>query len=138
MVSWQADNNAAEIFWNSLPMIQKPPIHLVKQFVSLCDFRDSPKHVRVLPLCKGGTRTSAKNFGPISIIPAWTRIIELALYNWTSMYVESIKVIFEKQFFFKHIMLLMMLWWKFQKKSRVIRIWFVVTSFWTQKRLLIP
>ena len=39
-----------------------------------------------------------RTLGPTSILLALTRIMELALYNWISMYVESSKVIFEKHF----------------------------------------
>ena len=59
------------------------------------------KHTKVIPIHKSGSRNSATNYRPISILSAVSKVFEKLLYKRIEKFLSSSNTITERQFGFR-------------------------------------
>ena len=58
------------------------------------------KHATVVPIFKNGDSTNPSNYRPISLLPLFSKILERALYNRLTNYIQSNSLLSPQQFGF--------------------------------------
>ena len=101
-------SNTRDVFGISTNFIKRNislyACHLVKLINSSFksgEFPDKLKEARVVPIHKGGDVDDINNYRPISILPAFSKVFERAIYNRIVGYVESVDCLFVNQFGFR-------------------------------------
>ena len=64
-------------------------------------FPDKMKIAKVIPIFKKGPKTRVENYRPISLLPAFSKILERIVYNRLSDFLKDNHVLYEKQFGFR-------------------------------------
>ena len=79
-----------------------PPLtKLVNLTFASGEFPDLLKSARVVPIFKGGEACELGNYRPISILPAFSKVFEKALYKRLMTHIEINKFIYPQQFGFR-------------------------------------
>ena len=80
-----------------MPILAQPLSQLFNLSLSLGQFPDSRKIARVAPAFKDGPADESGNYRPISVLPVVSRLFEKLIYDQLHHYLDSNKLIFEKQ-----------------------------------------
>ena len=75
--------------------------YLLEKSIETGVFPDTLKIARVTPLFKGGDPTNISNYGPISVLPCFFKILEHIMYNRLYKYLATEKLLYSKQFDFQ-------------------------------------
>ena len=65
-------------------------------------FPDKTKIAKITPIFKSGEKDLMKNYRPISILPAFSKIVERIIYNRVYSYVTNNLLLHDEQFGFQH------------------------------------
>lgn len=75
--------------------VSHPLTHIINLCFKTGIFPDNLKHVKVIPLHKSGNKYDINNYLPISILPAFSKIFEKALFTRLVSYLENYYLIAE-------------------------------------------
>ena len=75
--------------------------YLLEKSIETGVFPDTLKIARVTPLFKGGDPTNISNYGPISVLPCFFKILKHIMYNRLYKYLATEKLFYSKQFDFQ-------------------------------------
>ena len=64
-------------------------------------FPDELKIVKLTPIFKPGECNSVSNYGPISVLPSFYKILERLVYNRLYKYLKNHNTLYDKQFGFQ-------------------------------------
>ena len=78
-----------------------PFTHICNQSLQTGIFPDKLKESKVIPLHKGGSKSDLHNYRPISLLSVFSKIIEKLMYNRLDVFLETNKIITEKQYGFR-------------------------------------
>ena len=78
-----------------------PLTHLINLSVAQGDFPNELKLAKVLPIYKSKEEHSTQNYGPISVLPYFSKIYERAIYNHLIHYINSNDILYDEQFRFR-------------------------------------
>ena len=91
-----------EIYMLSLhPTISSPLTHIINMSIVSGIVPDELKIARVIPLFKLGDRSLFTYYRPVSVLPAFSKIFERAIYNRFLSYFDKHKVLSNSQFGFR-------------------------------------
>lgn len=79
----------------------KPVTHLVNLSIRVGKFPQSWKQAIITPIFKAGAKNQASNYRPISILPAFSKILEKIIIEQLVEHLEGNKLINSKQFGFR-------------------------------------
>ena len=85
----------------SLPIIKNLLMHLVNQSICQGIFPDELKIAKVTPIFKADDSSKFNNYRPVSVLSILSKIFEKAMYNRLIDFLETYKILYEKQFGFR-------------------------------------
>ena len=85
----------------SFPYVKNLLIHLLNISLSQGIFPDELKIANVLPLFKADDSMKFNNYRPVSLLSIFSKIYEKAMYNRLMDFLETHKILYEKQFGFR-------------------------------------
>ena len=95
------DGISAKLLKHVLPAI----IHDVTHFINLCithhTFPSLLKEAVITPVFKGGHQTEFSSYRPISVLPVFSKILEIVMYNQLLSFISENDIIFDYQFGFR-------------------------------------
>ena len=95
------DNIAMEMIQQTVNVISKPLAHIINSSFTTGSVPDQLKISRVIPLFKTGDKSNFSNYRPISILPAFSKILEKAFYNRLSNYLHELHILSNDQYGFR-------------------------------------
>ena len=82
-------------------MICRPLTHFINLSIISGVFPDQLKIARVIPLFKSGDKSIFNNYRPVSVLPAFSKILEKVIYNRLLDYLNKHKILSDNQFGFR-------------------------------------
>ena len=95
------DNISAWFIKQTAHLLIKPLTHIINNSFSRGKFPEKMKLAKVVPIFKTGDNTLMSNYRPISLLPAFSKIIEKIAAKQLVNYLESFHLLFQKQFCFR-------------------------------------
>ena len=95
------DNINMNLVKESISLIIKPLTHIFNLSLSSGIVPDQMKIARVIPLFKSGDKSTFTNYRPISILPAFSKILERIVYNRILSYLNERNILSDSQFGFR-------------------------------------
>ena len=97
----EADNIPISIIKKTLDLISDPLLSIVNLSLSSEFFPDRLKISKIIPIFKSDNASLAQNYRPISILPAFSKIFERAVYNRIFQFLVDNDILFKHQFGFR-------------------------------------
>ena len=82
-------------------MICHPLTHFINLSIISGVFPDQLKIARVIPLFKSGDKSIFTNYRPVSVLPAFSKILEKVIYNRLLDYLNKHEILSDNQFGFR-------------------------------------
>ena len=100
-VSTGFDDISSKLVKQTHEAIIGPLVHIIN--LSICQgiFPNDMKIAKVLPIFKSGNQYSLKNYRPISLLPAFSKVIERVVYNKLYDYLTSKNILLPNQYGFR-------------------------------------
>ena len=95
------DNVSVDLVKQCAQLISSPLTHILNMSIVSGIVPDELKIARVIPLFKSGDRSLFTNYRPVSVLPAFSKIFERAIYNRLLSYLDKHKVLSNSQFGFR-------------------------------------
>ena len=95
------DELTTDIISLSLPCIKNPLLHIMNQSLLQGVFPNELKVANVIPLYKADDPMKFNNYRPVSLLSILSKIFEKAMYNRLTDFLETQKLLMEKQFGFR-------------------------------------
>ena len=95
------DNLPAALIKLAASEIAYPFSLLANRFISEAVFPNSEKCAKIVPLYKSGEKSQLDNYRPISILPAFSKVIERLIYRQLHKYLKDNKFLSPAQFGFR-------------------------------------
>ena len=95
------DNINMNLVKESISLIIKPLTHIFNLSLSSGIVPHQMKIARVIPLFKSGDKSTFTNYRPISILPAFSKILERIVYNRILSYLNERNILSDSQFGFR-------------------------------------
>ena len=96
-----ADNIPISIVKRTLDLISDPLLSIINLSLSSGVFPDRLKISKIIPIFKSDNASLAQNYRPISILPAFSKIFERAVYNRIFQFLVDNDILFKHQFGFR-------------------------------------
>ena len=97
----EADNIPISIIKKTLDLISDPLLSIINLSLSSGVFPDRLKISKIIPIFKSDNASLAQNYRPISILPAFSKIFERAVYNRIFQFLVDNDILFKHQFGFR-------------------------------------
>ena len=95
------DNIPMLLIQTTIEVIAKPLSHIINLSFRSGTVPDQMKISRVIPLFKSGIKSRFCNYRPISILPAFSKILERAFYNRLYNYLTKYNILCNNQYGFR-------------------------------------
>ena len=95
------DNVSMDLVKDCANLICRPITHIVNLSIASGIVPDQLKIARVIPLFKSGDKSSFTNYRPVSVLPAFSKILERVIYNRLMNYLNKHKILSDNQFGFR-------------------------------------
>ena len=95
------DNVSVDLVKQCAQLISSPLTHIINVSIVSGIVPDELKIARVIPLFKSGDRSLFTNYRPVSVLPAFSKIFERAIYDRLLSYLDKHKVLSNSQFGFR-------------------------------------
>ena len=82
-------------------IISKPLCHICNTSIQSGVFPDHLKYAVVKPLFKNGSRSNMSNYRPISLLPAFSKIVERVMYSRLNQHLIVNNILAEEQYGFR-------------------------------------
>ena len=96
-----ADNIPISIIKKTLDLISDPLLSIINLSLSSGVFPDRLKISKIIPIFKSDNASLAQNYRPISILPAFSKIFERAVYDRIFQFLVENDILFKHQFGFR-------------------------------------
>ena len=96
-----ADNIPISIIKKTLDLISNPLLSIINLSLSTGVFPDRLKISKIIPVFKSDNASLVQNYRPISILPAFSKIFERAVYNRLFQFLVDNDILFKHQFGFR-------------------------------------
>ena len=96
-----ADNIPISIIKKTLDLISDPLLSISNLSLSSGVFPDRLRISKIIPIFKSDNASLAQNYRPISILPAFSKIFERAVYNRIFQFLVDNDILFKHQFGFR-------------------------------------
>ena len=95
------DEINGNVIKSSYDELLSPLFHICQISLKTGCFPDKMKIAKIIPLFKSGEKDLMKNYRPISILPAFSKILERIMYNRIYSHVTNNLLLYDKQFGFQ-------------------------------------
>ena len=95
------DDISNNVVLNIYAEIKDILFHIFNNSINTGIFPDNLKIAKVIPIFKSGDESLLTNYRPISVLPAFSKVLERIMYNRIYNYLTEHKFIYDKQFGFQ-------------------------------------
>ena len=95
------NNISTKLLKKSIGKISEPLTHIVNLSLSTGVFPQDMKIAKVIPIYKSGEKNLLKNYRPISILPAFSKILEKVVATKLMKFLKSSNQLYEHQYGFR-------------------------------------
>ena len=95
------DNVCMDLVKDCANLICRPLTHIIYLSIVSGIVPDQLKSARVIPLFKSGDKSTFINYRPVSVVPAFSKILERVIYNRLMNYLNKHKILSDHQFGFR-------------------------------------
>ncbi len=95
------DNISSKLAKQTINQIVVPLTHIINQSMTTGVVPEDMKIARVIPIFKSGNQNMFNNYRPISILPAFSKILEKTIATKLMKFLESQNLIYEHQYGFR-------------------------------------
>ena len=95
------DNIPTNIIKQSIDLIAEPFTHIINLSINNGIVPDQMKIARVVPIYKSNDRLKFNNYRPISVLPAFSKILERIIYYRMINYLDKYNIIYHQQYGFR-------------------------------------
>jgi retron-type reverse transcriptase len=95
------DNIPTNIIKQSIDLIAEPLTHIINLSINNGIVPDQMKIARVVPIYKSNGRLQFNNYRPISVLPAFSKILERIIYNRMINYLDKYNILYHQQYGFR-------------------------------------
>ena len=95
------DNIPMLMIQKTITTIAKPLSHIINLSFTTGTVPDRLKISRIIPLFKSGLKSSFSNYRPVSILPAFSKIVERSFYNRLYSYLTNFDILCSNQYGFR-------------------------------------
>ena len=92
-----------KIYKDAIDEIKRPLTHIINASFSCGIFPDKRKFSKVIPLHKSGDRKNVSNYRPISILPAFSKILEKLMCSRLETFLDDKSIIIDNQHGFRKL-----------------------------------
>ena len=96
------DGISSNIIQKCYSVINEPLFHIFKKSINTGIFPDALKLANITPILKSGDESTLSNYRPISVLPAFSKILERIMYNRIYKYISKNNILYNKQFGFQN------------------------------------
>ena len=96
-----SDGISAKLLKHILPTIVVHLTHLINLCISANVFPSKFKDAVITPVFKGGPKSLFSSYRPISVLPVFSKILEIVIYNQLLSFVNEHNLLFDYQFGFR-------------------------------------
>ncbi len=91
------DNLAGKFLREGATVLVTPVTEICNLSIRLSTFPDKCKIAKLKPLFKKGSKTEAKNYRPISLLPLISKIVEKVIYDQTQNFLDKNEILYKYQ-----------------------------------------
>ena len=91
------DNLAGKFLRDGASVLVTPVTEICNLSIRLSAFPDKCKIAKLKPLFKKGSKTEAKNYRPISLLPLISKIVERVIYDQTQSFLDKNEIRYKYQ-----------------------------------------
>jgi hypothetical protein len=95
------DEISVNILKFSSPYISLPLCHIYNKIFSSGIFPERLKYAVIKPVLKSGDRSNVSNYGPISLLPAFSKVFKKVLYVRMYQHLNNNNILVDEQFGFR-------------------------------------
>ncbi len=95
------DNISSKLIIDSINEIAFPLSHIINLSLSTGTVPDNMKTAKVIPIFKTGDPESFNNYRPISLLPAFSKILEKVVYTQVMSFINRYNILYNMQFGFR-------------------------------------
>ena len=95
------DNFSMQIVKTTKHIIAAPLVHICNQSFLTGNVPDNMKIAKILPIHKSGNKKIINNYRPISILPAFSKLLEKLVCNRLVHFLETHNLLFKHQYGFR-------------------------------------
>ena len=95
------DNISMNIIKQSIYLIVEPITHIINLSITNGVVPDKMKLARVIPVFRCNDQTQLCNYRPISVLPAFSKILERVIYDRMVHYLDNYNILCHQQFGFR-------------------------------------
>ena len=95
------DEISTKVVKEIAPLIENPLLHIFNLCLTTGIFPDEMKIARVIPIHKSGDRLDLHNYRPISLLPAFSKLLEKAINMRITDFFESYGLFYDQQHGFR-------------------------------------
>ena len=95
------DNISSKLMKQSIEYIALPLTHIINQSMTTGTVPEEMKRAKIIPIFKSGNQHLFNNYRPISLLPAFSKLLEKIISIKLIKYLESQKLIYEHQYGFR-------------------------------------
>ena len=95
------DDISTKLLKETIHIIIQPLTHVLNQSLLMGIVPDQLKVAKVIPIYKKSERSQLKNYRPVSLLPAFSKILEKLMYNKMLTFLNKNKILYEHQYGFR-------------------------------------
>ena len=95
------DNISTKLLQQIIPTILSPLTHIINTSFHSSIIPHQLKHAKVIAIHKASNKLLPENYRPISLLPAFSKILERLMYNKITHFLETHKLFYKHQYGFR-------------------------------------
>ena len=95
------DNISTKLLKETIDLILIPLTHIINQSFTSGIVPGNMKIAKIIPIFKSGNQEIMNNYRPISLLPAFSKLLEKLVYKKLTSFLESYKILYKHQYGFR-------------------------------------
>ena len=95
------DDISTKLMKETIQNIILPITHIINRSFASGIFPDQMKRAKVIPIYKSSSQNELKNYRPISLLPAFSKLIEKIMFKKVMSYLDSKNILYKHQYGFR-------------------------------------
>ena len=95
------DNISTKLLKETIDLILIPLTHIINQSFTSGIVPGNMKIAKIIPIFKSGNQEIMNNYRPISLLPAFSKLLEKLVCKRLTSFLESYKILYKHQYGFR-------------------------------------